>query len=120
MKIWTNPRNGEDEVTGPYINVRATSRQNLSSGFPTRSDTNRAVQRQKMARGLTFRIYIEEEFCLLCSVNKGAICVVTAQLIWAFNSAYAKSGVSHDAASIHRYHQLAYETNVLLIASIPP
>ena len=26
------------------------------SGFPTRSDTNRAVQQQKMARGLKFRI----------------------------------------------------------------
>ena len=29
---------------------------NRSSGFPTRSDTNRAVQSQKMARGLKFRI----------------------------------------------------------------
>ena len=27
-----------------------------SSGFPTRSDTNRAVQSQKMARDLKFRI----------------------------------------------------------------
>ena len=27
-----------------------------SSGFPTRSDTNRAVQPQKMAIGLKFRI----------------------------------------------------------------
>ena len=27
-----------------------------SSGFPTRSDTNRAVQPQKMARGLEFLI----------------------------------------------------------------
>ena len=26
------------------------------SGFPTRSDTNRAVQQQKLARGLKFRI----------------------------------------------------------------
>ena len=30
--------------------------ENLSSGFPTRSDTNRAVQPQKMARGLEFPI----------------------------------------------------------------
>ena len=29
-----------------------------SSGFPTRSDTNRTVQPQKVARGLKFRIYI--------------------------------------------------------------
>ena len=31
-------------------------RANWSSGFPTRSDTNRAVQLQKMARGLKFHI----------------------------------------------------------------
>ena len=29
---------------------------NRSSGFPTRSDTNRAVQPQKIARDLKFRI----------------------------------------------------------------
>ena len=28
-----------------------------ASGLPTRSDTNRAVQPQKVARGLKFRIY---------------------------------------------------------------
>ena len=35
---------------------RASLRENLSSGFLTRSDTNRAVQLKKMARGLKFRI----------------------------------------------------------------
>ena len=30
--------------------------ENLSLGFPTRSDTNGAVQPQKMAKGLKFRI----------------------------------------------------------------
>ena len=30
--------------------------ENRSLGFPTRSDTNQAVQLQKMARGLKFRI----------------------------------------------------------------
>ena len=30
--------------------------ENRSSGFPTRSDTNRAVQSQKMARGLKLQI----------------------------------------------------------------
>ena len=33
----------------------------LSLGFQTRSDTNWAVQPQKMARGLKFRIFEEEE-----------------------------------------------------------
>ena len=34
---------------------RATSRENLSSGFPTRSGTNWAVLPEKMIRGLKFR-----------------------------------------------------------------
>ena len=36
------------------------------------SDTNRAVQPQKMARGLKFRIKKEEGLYYLCSGNKGA------------------------------------------------
>ena len=36
------------------------------------SDTNRAVQSQKMARGLKFRIQIEEGLHYPCSENKGA------------------------------------------------
>ena len=40
--------------------------------FSTRSDTNRAVQSQKMARGLKFRFKKVEELYYLCSVNKGA------------------------------------------------
>ena len=40
--------------------------------FPTWSDINQAVQLQKMARGLKFRILKVEELCFLCSENKGA------------------------------------------------
>ena len=40
--------------------------------FPTWSDTNQAVQLQKMARGLKFRIKEVEELYYLCSENKGA------------------------------------------------
>ena len=40
--------------------------------FPTRSDTNRDVQLQKMARGLKFRIWIEVGLYYPCSENKGA------------------------------------------------
>ena len=43
-----------------------------SSGFPTRSDTNRAVQPQKMARGMKFRIFVVEGLYYPCSENKGA------------------------------------------------
>ena len=39
---------------------------------PTRFDTNRAVQPQKMARGLKFRIKIKEGSHYPCSENKGA------------------------------------------------
>ena len=41
-------------------------------GFPTRPDTNRAVQPQEMARGLKFRISVEEGLYYLCRENKGA------------------------------------------------
>ena len=40
--------------------------------FPTWSDTNQAVQLQKMARGLKFRIKKVKELYYLCSENKGA------------------------------------------------
>ena len=46
--------------------------ENQSSGFPTRSDTNWAVQPQKMARGWKFWIYVEEGLHYPCSENKGA------------------------------------------------
>ena len=36
------------------------------------SDSNRAVQPQKMARGLKFRIYVEEGLYYPYSENKGA------------------------------------------------
>ena len=44
----------------------------LSSEFPTRSDTNQAVQPQKMAGGLKFRIWEVGGLYYLCSGNKGA------------------------------------------------
>ena len=39
--------------------------------FPTRSDTNRAVQSQEQARSLKFRIKVEEELYYPSSENKG-------------------------------------------------
>ena len=41
-------------------------------GFPTKSDTNRAVQPQKMVRDLKFRIYEVEGLYYPCSENKCA------------------------------------------------
>ena len=40
--------------------------------FPNSSDTNRPVQSQKMAKGLKFWIYKEEELYYPSSENKGA------------------------------------------------
>ena len=45
--------------------------ENRSSGFPTRSHTNRAVQPHKMARGLEFLIWEVEGLYYPCSENKG-------------------------------------------------
>ena len=39
--------------------------------FPNRSDTNLAVQSQKQARGLKFRILEEKEVYYQCNENKG-------------------------------------------------
>ena len=60
---------------------------NLPSGFPTRSDTDRAVQPRKIDRDFQFRIKEVEGLYYLSSENKGAV---------AF--AYAKARFSHDAA----------------------
>ena len=68
----------------------------LSSGIPTRSDTNRAVQPQKMAIGLKFRIKVVEGLYYPCSENKGA-----DQLLIYFVFAYAESRFSHDAAHMY-------------------
>ena len=62
---------------------------NQSSGFPTTSDTNHAVQPQKMARGWKFRIW-KEGLYYLCSENKGADQLHSVQLICIFVFAYAK------------------------------
>ena len=45
---------------------------NRSSGFPTRSDTNRAEQSLNMARCLKLLIQKEEGLYYPCSENKGA------------------------------------------------
>ena len=60
----------------------------MSMGFPTRSDTNRAVQPQKMARCLKFRFKKKEGLYNLCRENKGA------------EQQYVKIRFSHDAVHI--------------------
>ena len=65
-------------------------------GSPTRSDTNLAVQPQKMTGSFKFRISEVVGLYYLCGENKGA-----AQLC-AFVFAYAKSRFSHDVAHLKR------------------
>ena len=63
--------------------------QNLSSGFPTRSDKNRTIQPQKMAR---LNIYdVEERLYYICSENKGA------DHLRDYRAAYLRLYFSHDA-----------------------
>ena len=72
-----------------------------SSGFPTRSHTNPAVQPQKMAGHLKFRIKEVEGLYYPSSENKDADQFRgyhEADLLFVF--AYAKSWFSHDAAQI--------------------
>ena len=75
------------------------SQENRYSGFPASSDTNQAVQPQKMAEGLEFWISEVEGFYYLCSENKGADQLrPTTQLICTSVFAFAKSRFSHENA----------------------
>ena len=65
------------------------SLENQSSGFPTRLNTNQAVQSQKMAKSLKFQIEEVEELYYPCHENKAV-----------FVFAYAKFGFSQDVAHI--------------------
>ena len=66
--------------------MSAATRENRSSGFPTRSDENRPVQSQKNARSLKFRIKEEEGLYIICVMKTKVLisCAVTAHLICAF------------------------------------
>ena len=57
--------------TWSKVCTQSHHQKNLSSGFPTRSNTNRAVQPQKMTRGLKFWICEVEALYYLCGENKG-------------------------------------------------
>ena len=64
---------------------------NWSSGFPIWSNTNRAVQPQKIARGLKSRIKEVEGLYYLCSINKGSdqlCCFHEADLPFCFRICY--------------------------------
>ena len=70
-------------------------------GFPTRSDTNWAVQPHKMARGLKFQSWKVEGLYYLCSENKGAdqlhgYCAADLHLCFCI----CKNSVSHKTAHI--------------------
>ena len=58
--------------------------------FPTWSDTNRAVQLQKMARGLKFRILKVEGLYYVAKTKALISLAVTAKLICVFVFTYAK------------------------------
>ena len=76
--------------------------------FPTRSDTNKAVQPQKM--GYRFEIFgfrKKRDCAIYLGKTKALIvCAVTAQLICAFVFEYAKSRFSHDVAQLLLYPRI--------------
>ena len=78
------------------------SLENLSFVFPTRSDTNWAVQPQKMARGWKFSIWEVEGLYYICSENNDPdqLCGFRAADLCLCFHIYAKSVFSHDAAHI--------------------
>ena len=70
--------------------------ENWSSRFPTRPDTNRPAQSQKMARSLKFRILEEEELYYPYSKEADYLCsFCRADLRLCF---HIGTGFSHDAA----------------------
>ena len=80
--------------------------------FPNRSDTNRPEQAQKRARGLKFRIYVEEELYYPISENKDAD-QLRGYLICVFVFAYADCWFPHEAA-----HFRNVSVNVLFVSSL--
>ena len=76
---------------------------------PTRSDTNRTVQLQKMVRGWKFWILKVEELYYPCSKIKVLISFkVTAMLICTFVFAYADCCFSHAVAHIQIFTSLKF------------
>ena len=69
----------------------AMLRENLSSWYLTRSNTNQVVQPQKMASGLKYWISEEEELYYVVKTKTKISSTVIAQLICTFVFAYAKS-----------------------------
>ena len=79
--------------------------------FPTRFDTNRAVQSWKKIRSLKFRIKEEVQVCTIAVAKTKAqiSCAVTAQLICAFVFAYACCWFSY--AAVHIIYSLLSNIN---------
>ena len=59
-------------IFGYFLNISAATPENRSLGFPTRFDTNRPVQSQKMVRSLKSGIEGEEKLYYPSGENKGA------------------------------------------------
>ena len=85
------------------IIIWAVTQENQSSGFRTRSDTNQAVQVQKMVRVWKFWLKNRKRRDPTIQVAKTKVLIsfaVTTKLICAFVFAYAKCWFSCDAAHI--------------------
>ena len=94
--------------------------------FRTWSDTNRAVQQQKMTRGLKFRIKEVEGFYYLCSENKGAdqlrgyreadlrLCFrICKKPVFSRRGSYAVS-IMQGQQRLHTHEQCVYDKSSML------
>ena len=83
--------------------------------FPSRSDTNQAVQSQNQASSLKFRIKKQRKCSIRVAKTMALISfAVTAKLICVFVFAYADCWFSHEAA-----HILTEKQNWTFIAKCP-
>ena len=73
MLIMIKPRCKKTELSPTEIDEMSRVARKPVFRVPTRSDTNRAVQPQKMARGLKFQIKEVEGSYYLCNENIGAV-----------------------------------------------
>ena len=90
--FWYSPDKRQKRISCQTIKtIWVTARENLTSGFATRVDSNRPAQLQKLGRALKFRIYKLE---VLYYLGSKQLRCWPAPLLFA----YGKNRFSHDVA----------------------
>ena len=115
LSVWTFVKKVDS-----YI-IWATTSENRSSGFPTRSDTNRAAySHRRWLETWNFGFRKQRDCTIQVAKTKALISfAVTAKLICVFVFAYAKIRFSHVAAHIWCSFVPNFSTQQSLKRSIP-